>query len=189
MKQILTDEELDAFLDEHCTYPGFPSAGVKFIDIFPLLRRTKMRELEGFSVSESLILVPEARGFIFAQSLGLEKVVFLRKAGKLPGKVLEIPSHTEYSANSLYVQQSALEEFLKNIPDNGRPVEVYFFDDVLATGSTAVSIKKFIDDLEIGGRRFRLMRCGFYLALKALRGEDFIHSNYPDLPVEVVYRH
>lgn len=189
MKRLLTEAELDAFLEDGCTYPDFPKPGVKFIDIFPLLRHTRLKELEGFQVNEPMILVPESRGFIFAHSLGIDKVVFLRKAGKLPGNVLMIPSHTEYSANPLYVQQCALEDFLRRNPDNGRPLEVYFFDDVLATGATAVSVKKFIDNLEIGGRRFRLSGCGFYLAIKALDGVGFIHRHYPDLPVEIVYSH
>jgi adenine phosphoribosyltransferase len=116
--------------------PDFPSSGVLFCDVTPLLA-----DAGGFARCIDALAEPwqdsgvqavcgiEARGFIFgaalAQKLGAGFVP-LRKPNKLPPPVLTVDYKLEYGSDRLQAQSDAL-----------KPGErVLLVDDVLATGGT-----------------------------------------------------
>lgn len=118
------------------TIPDFPSPGVLFRDVTPLLA-----DADGFARCIDALAEPwqgsgvqavcgiEARGFIFgaalAQKLGAGFVP-LRKPNKLPPPVLTVDYQLEYGSDRLQAQSDAL-----------KPGErVLLVDDVLATGGT-----------------------------------------------------
>ncbi len=115
--------------------PDFPSAGVMFKDITPLLSNPI-----GFqaAITELVTSAPrpidtvvgmEARGFIFAAPVALALgagFVPVRKPGKLPGDTLSASYELEYGENTLSIHRDAV-----------RPgARVMVVDDVLATGGT-----------------------------------------------------
>lgn len=129
--------------------PDFPTAGVVFKDISPLLA-----DHQGFSaVVEALAAVGrdasgatvidkvagiEARGFIFAAPVALALgagFVPVRKEGKLPGLTHSQSYSLEYGTATLQIRQDAL-----------KPGErVLLIDDVLATGGTAAATISLIE--------------------------------------------
>ena len=133
--------------------PDFPSPGIVFRDITPLLA-----DADAFSLSIELLAKPwrdagvqtvcavESRGFIFgaamATALGAGFVP-LRKPGKLPPPVIGVDYDLEYGRDRLEARESAL-----------RPGErVLLVDDVLATGGTLAAARALLDklDAEIAG--------------------------------------
>jgi adenine phosphoribosyltransferase len=117
--------------------PDFPSPGIVFRDITPLLRHpgglTDVTEAlaERFLGSDvQLVAGIESRGFLFgaplAQRMGVGFVP-IRKMGKLPGPTLQREYALEYGTNHLEVQSNAIHAGER----------VLLVDDVLATGGTA----------------------------------------------------
>ena len=116
--------------------PGFPSEGVVFKDITPVLA-----DAEGFNGAVEAMAAPwrgvvldavfaiESRGFILgaalARALGLGFVP-VRKAGKLPSKVHGQDYALEYGSDRLEVHCDAV----------APGARVLLVDDVLATGGT-----------------------------------------------------
>ena len=109
----------------------FPSCGISFKDISPLLANNRAYT-SAITDLGSLVDDPpdywvgvDARGFLFASSLALQfggGVVLCRKSGKLPPPTITHTYDTEYSKDELSIH-----------PGTGRVVIV---DDVLATGGT-----------------------------------------------------
>lgn len=127
--------------------PDFPSPGVLFKDITPLLA-----DAGAFAASVDALAAPwrgqhldgvcgiEARGFIFGAALAraLEVgFVPLRKAGKLPAATRGIDFDLEYGRARLEVHADAL-------ADGAR---VLLVDDVLATGGTLVAARSLLEGL------------------------------------------
>jgi adenine phosphoribosyltransferase len=146
--------------------PDFPSPGILFKDITPLLASP---EAFGAAVSEMAlpfrgrgagkVLGIEARGFMFGAALARELnvgFVPVRKPGKLPRATERVSYGLEYGSDSLEIHADAL----------GRGEKVLIADDVLATGGTAaaaadladrlggevVGISVFIELVKLGGR-------------------------------------
>lgn len=127
--------------------PDFPTEGVVFKDITPLLKEPrafsfavdKMSEL----VSEfkpDIIVAAEARGFIFASSVAYKLgvgFVPIRKPGKLPYFTISEEYYLEYAKEKIEMHVDAVE------PDN----RVVVTDDILATGGTALAMSHLVEKL------------------------------------------
>jgi adenine phosphoribosyltransferase len=117
--------------------PDFPTPGVVFRDITPLLAdAAAFATVIGHcadrvkAVGADLVVGIEARGFIFAAPAAIGAGVGfipLRKPGKLPGVTLRESYALEYGEAALEMHEDA-------IP---RGAKVLVMDDVLATGGTA----------------------------------------------------
>jgi adenine phosphoribosyltransferase len=113
--------------------PDFPSPGILFRDIAPLLRdrfEDTIRALDGLlSDAEwreiEAIAGIESRGFILGAALAARRgkgFVLVRKKGKLPPPVVDVSYDLEYGSGVLEMQR-------------GRG-NLLLVDDVLATGGT-----------------------------------------------------
>lgn len=146
--------------------PDFPTPGVVFKDITPLLDDhtafTRVvqalaeagRDGEGNVVVDKVVGM-EARGFILAAPVALALgvgFVPVRKPGKLPWRTRSVAYALEYGEESLEMHVDAVQ-----------PGElVLLVDDVLATGGTAAAATQLVEQ---GGARVHglavLMELGF----------------------------
>jgi adenine phosphoribosyltransferase len=154
--------------------PDFPSPGVTFRDVTPLLA-----DAGGFARCIDALAEPwqgsevqavcgvEARGFIFGAALAQKLhagFVPLRKPGKLPPPVVTMNYQLEYGSDRLEAQSDAL-----------KPGErVLIVDDVLATGGTLAAARALIDQL--GGE---LVGASVVIELAALQGRARWQGNTP----------
>lgn len=172
------NEYFREFVDSHCITKDFPKEGVNFIDIFPIIKRYNLDEFNMvLSFPETLILVPEARGFLFASKMDWQKIVPLRKKNKLPGETMEITYQKEYGEDSLFFQTDCIVKYLDKLSWNKNiPVPVCFFDDILATGGTAKAVTEYFNNLELDGYTFEVVSNKFYVEILGLRGRDILNS-------------
>ena len=151
--------------------PDFPSPGIVFKDISPLLANpekftqviNKMKGvIEGMQVDHLLGI--DSRGFIFAtalaQTLSLP-MVMARKPGKLPGEVVSQSYTLEYGEATLEVQVDAI-----NPGD-----KVLIIDDVLATGGTAKAACELVE--KMGATTSGYL---FFVELEFLNGRKVLNS-------------
>lgn len=157
--------------DHILTVPDFPSQGVRFRDITPLLNNPKafayaidsMAELLQDMQPEALVGI-ESRGFIFAGPLAHKlqlPFVLVRKPGKLPRELHSLEYDLEYGKDCVQVHRG-------DIGDGQRLVIV---DDVLATGGTAQATAKLMG--QAGGRVAGLL---FLIGLNGLGGVQRLGS-------------
>ena len=147
--------------------PDFPTEGVVFKDITPLIADAEyfaeaIRALMDWVEPREpdLILGAEARGFIFGAALAYAVgagFIAARKPGKLPRETVEATYELEYGSDSLQVHRDA-------IPSGAR---VVVLDDVLATGGTAKAKVELVESL--GGLVVGVV---FVLELTFLHGRD-----------------
>lgn len=131
-------------------YKDFPLHDVNFVDIIPFLQD---KELFGCLIDDlgklcqsPNIAAPEARGFLFAAPLMItspkvKNIILLRKKGKLPfndGDLIGIDIEKEYGKDQIYFRLSDVAAGVRK----GDVIEVTFFDDILATGGTALGIAR-----------------------------------------------
>jgi adenine phosphoribosyltransferase len=119
--------------------PDFPTEGIMFKDITPLLAdpdafREAVDVLAEHYADEGVtkVLGAEARGFIFGGALAYKLgagFVPARKPGKLPWETTKAEYALEYGTDSLEMHMDAI-----NADD-----VVLIVDDVLATGGTAAA--------------------------------------------------
>jgi adenine phosphoribosyltransferase len=113
--------------------PDFPSPGILFRDIAPLLRdhfEDTIRALDGLLSDDEwreteAVAGIESRGFILGAAVAARRgkgFVLVRKKGKLPPPVVDVSYDLEYGSGVLEMQRG-----------RGRLLLV---DDVLATGGT-----------------------------------------------------
>jgi len=127
--------------------PDFPSAGIVFKDITPLLAdpsafRDAIDQLAAWAGPRTpdVILGAEARGFIFGGALAYALgcgFVPARKPGKLPSDTVEATYALEYGNDTLQVHADSVTA--------GQRVIV--LDDVLATGGTAKAKIELVEKL------------------------------------------
>jgi len=119
--------------------PDFPTPGIQFKDITPLLADARAFHIVLDLLAEPFIgadirytVAMEARGFIFGGALAARinaGFVPVRKPGKLPAEVDEIAYTLEYGDNRLQMHKGSI------VPGS----RVMVVDDLLATGGTAAA--------------------------------------------------
>jgi adenine phosphoribosyltransferase len=127
--------------------PDYPTPGVTFRDITPLLadpvgfRRCVDDLADRFAdVEVDCVVGVESRGFILAAPIAYRlgaAFVPVRKAGKLPWAVVREEYELEYGRDKLEIHRDAIH------PDE----RVLVIDDVLATGGTAAATARLIEAL------------------------------------------
>ncbi len=129
--------------------PDFPSPGILFRDITPLLsepdafRYAVDALAERFeAVSVDVVVAVESRGFLFAAPFAYRQgvpLVPVRKEGKLPFDTHSASYALEYGMDALEVHVDAI----------GEGQRVLIIDDLLATGGTVAATVRLIG--ETGG--------------------------------------
>ena len=147
--------------------PDYPSEGVMFRDITPLLGDASAFAaavaglVDQFAdVAVDRVVGVESRGFIFGSAVAVAigaGFVPVRKPGKLPWAVVREEYQLEYGSDKLEIHRDAIH------PDE----RVLIVDDVLATGGTARATARLVETL--GGAVAGL---GFVLELAALGGRE-----------------
>ena len=153
-------------------FPDFPTKGVLFRDISPLL---KDPETISFIVNEfskhyksteiDLLAGIESRGFPLACALALKYkkgMIMIRKQGKLPGETEKVSYNIEYGDATMEIQSDAVKSAQR----------VLICDDLLATGGTAKAAASLVE--KIGGR---VAGFAFIVELTEFKGSEVI-KNY-----------
>ncbi len=127
--------------------PDFPSPGILFRDVTPLLASPDAFAAAAYAMAEPFrgsppdkILGIEARGFLFGTALARELhvgIVPARKPGKLPRATESVSYGLEYGKDRLEIHADAFR----------RGERVLVVDDVLATGGTAKAAAELVEKL------------------------------------------
>jgi adenine phosphoribosyltransferase len=155
--------------------PDFPSPGVLFRDITPVLAdpaafTTVATELATSVGAADVVVGIEARGFLLGAAAALVAgtgVVPVRKAGKLPRVAASRTYELEYGTATLELPAETV----------GRGARVFLVDDVLATGGTAAAAADLL--AEVGAT---VIGFGALLELTALNGR----ARLGDVPVHAL---
>jgi adenine phosphoribosyltransferase len=158
----VTSLELREFIRD---IPDFPSPGILFRDITPLLLNAAALDaavtqlaLQVRSTPVDFVVAAEARGFILGAALARELgagFVPARKPGKLPGETVSAQYTLEYGIDALEVHADAL----------AHGARVLVHDDLLATGGTAGALCDLVADLGA-----EIIGCAFLVELTFLGG-------------------
>jgi adenine phosphoribosyltransferase len=170
---MMTEASVEAIKASIRTIPDFPTAGIQFRDITPLLLdKDKFRFCVDYFASITggdvdCVISIESRGFILGSALAYALgvgFVPIRKAGKLPHKTHSASYGLEYGTATVEIHVDALKEGAR----------VVIVDDVLATGGTAEAAVCLI-------KKFNGSIAGLYvlIELAALKGRERLG----DLPV------
>ncbi|HJR85861.1 MAG TPA: adenine phosphoribosyltransferase [Nitrososphaeraceae archaeon] len=126
-------------------WPDFPTKGISFKDVNPLIRSSESLtylDKRLFEICNNLeiskIAAIEARGFFVGSLLAssLKKgLVLIRKEGKLPGPTSKEPYTIEYGTRVMEIQQDAILSGEK----------ILIADDLLATGGTAMAAASLVE--------------------------------------------
>jgi adenine phosphoribosyltransferase len=153
--------------------PDFPSAGILFKDITPLLLdhvavRQAVGELAEWAEPRDVdfVVAAEARGFILGAPLALALdagFVPARKPGKLPSETVSAEYILEYGVDALEMHADAL----------AHGARVLIHDDLLATGGTARALAELVEGLggNVVGFAF-LVELRFLEGRRRLEGRD-----------------
>jgi adenine phosphoribosyltransferase len=145
--------------------PDFPTKGILFRDITPLLLNPEALDaavvrlaLYGRPLDVDLVVAAEARGFMLggalARALGAGFVP-ARKRGKLPSETVSAEYALEYGVDALEMHSDAL----------AGGARVLIHDDLLATGGTAAALADLVQQLGA-----QVVGCAFLVELAALGG-------------------
>ncbi|MGC9771334.1 adenine phosphoribosyltransferase [Fervidobacterium changbaicum] len=151
--------------------PDFPQKGVIFRDITPLIKNpeafkyavdTIVEEVKKFDFD--LVVCPEARGFIIGAPIAYllgKGFVPVRKPGKLPYKTVSDTYELEYGKAELHIHEDAIQPGQK----------VLIVDDVLATGGTALALKRLVE--KVGGE---VVASAFLIELTYLNPRNLLNN-------------
>ena len=151
--------------------PDFPTKGVVFKDITPLLEdpaafreagRALLAFAEGLQVDK--VVGIESRGFFFAPLLAEHlQAGFIpaRKPGKLPWRTSRMEYDLEYGTDTLEIHAESI----------SAGDRVLIHDDVLATGGTARAMCDLVQSLGGG-----VVQCNFLIELSFLNGRQKLNG-------------
>jgi len=151
--------------------PDFPSPGILFKDLTPMLAVPEALELGVRALAEPFrleridrVVGIEARGFVFGAPVALELgvgFVPIRKPGKLPHETMSVSYDLEYGSDTLEMHADAI----------GKGQRVLVVDDLLATGGTAAAAVELLDraGADVVGCTF-LIELGFLAGRERLSG-------------------
>jgi adenine phosphoribosyltransferase len=152
--------------------PDFPTPGVLFYDISPLLAdvqawRATIEQLTALirPFQPDVLVCVESRGFLLVSPLALALNVgftMVRKSGKLPGQTMKLRYNLEYGTDFLEIQ-------LNSIKPNQRVVIV---DDLLATGGTVAATAELVKKMQ-----GQVVGLGCLIELRHLQGRNRL--NFP----------
>jgi adenine phosphoribosyltransferase len=146
--------------------PDFPQPGIGFKDITPVLADPRgldaaVTALAALAPQDvDVVIGAEARGFLLGPALARELgagFVLARKPGKLPSATVRAEYVLEYGTDALEIHSDAVA--------SGARVLVH--DDLLATGGTAKTLCRLVEQL--GGT---VVGCGFLIELAFLNGRE-----------------
>ncbi|ELK31382.1 Adenine phosphoribosyltransferase [Myotis davidii] len=172
----MADPQLQLVAQRIRSFPDFPTPGVLFRDISPLLKdpnsfraaisllANHLKKTHGgkidYIAGKWRVGGLDSRGFLFgpslAQELGLG-CVLIRKGGKLPGPTVSTSYTLEYGKADLEIQRDALEPGQK----------VVVVDDLLATGGTMRAACELLGQL-----RAEVLECLSVVELTSLKGRE-----------------
>ena len=136
------------YLDIINHYPDFPKKGIDFIDILPFLHEKEAYNELIADIASHVhcpnVATVEARGFLFAAPLlvttqTVRNIIPIRKKGKLPfseGDLHDVKIEKEYGSDHVFYR---LSDIAAGVPE-GDTFNITLFDDILATGGTAIGI-------------------------------------------------
>ena len=171
-------------------YPDFPIEGVNFVDIIPFLQDKEVfKSLVddiGAACASPNIVAPEARGFLFTAPLlyggQAENVIPVRKKGKLPfaeGDLVAVDIVKEYGKDQVFYR---LSDLAAGKPE-GDVIPLTFFDDILATGGTALGIARGLESHKVvlDGKSYgiKVTDFVFLVEIEGLGGRDLLESIAP----------
>jgi len=159
---------MEHFSEAIRTIPDFPTPGIQFKDITPLLANGPLfrQAIDCFrkrhaTAGIDMVVGIEARGFIFSSALAYALgagTCMVRKPGKLPHAVHAKTYELEYGTDTLEIHADAFQAGQK----------ILIVDDVLATGGTVAATVDLIHnnfDVEI-------IEIDFLMELKFLNGRE-----------------
>ena len=151
--------------------PDFPTPGILFKDITPLLADPRAFHIILDDIAErfigehiDVIVGVEARGFIFGGALAARlnaSFVPARKPGKLPAPSDKVSYKTEYSTAELEMHKDSIK----------KGARVVVVDDVLATGGTAHAAANLVT-----GQGGEVVAYAFVIELGFLKGRSVLSS-------------
>lgn len=169
MARMLSAETLAYAKSKIRDIPDFPSKGIIFKDITPLLADPRAFHIVLDSIAERFIgehvdaiVGVEARGFIFGGALAARlnaSFVPARKPGKLPASVDKVSYTTEYSTAELEIHKESFK----------RGARVVIVDDVLATGGTAKAAANLV-----AAQHGEVVAYAFVIELEFLKGRGVL---------------
>lgn len=150
----------------------FPTEGILFRDITPLLQNSEGLKQSIDSIAEALegvdcdiIVGPESRGFIFGVPTAYKMnkgFVPVRKPGKLPYEHLAQTYDLEYGSSTIEIHTDAIQ----------RGQKVVIVDDLLATGGTTKAMIELIEKL--GGEIVKIV---YLIELEGLGGREILKGH------------
>jgi adenine phosphoribosyltransferase len=154
------------------TVPDFPSEGIQFKDLTPILgdsdlyRDALQRLVAPFQDAGITHVVGiESRGFWFGPAMAQQLAagfVPARKPGKLPAETIRESYDLEYGTDSLELHADAFGADVRN-------ARVLIHDDVIATGGTAAAACALVK--RAGGT---VVGCSFVMEIAFLNGRSLL---------------
>ena len=164
------------------TVANWPKPGVDFLDISKLLENANafnycthvLMEHAGRADATSIVAL-ESRGFIFGSVIAVRlnlPLILVRKSGRLPRATYSQSYQTEYSQDSIEINQDA--------PVGAKP---YIIDDLLATGGTILAVKSLLKyNFNVHSHN-----AGVVVALAFLPGVDNLAANFVQVDTVATY--
>ena len=149
--------------------PDFPSPGILFRDITPLLAQPDAFKYVIDSLMEhysedafDCVVGIESRGFLLGAPIAYamqKPLVLVRKQGKLPYDTLSVEYSLEYGSNIMEIQ----------VGDISQDSRVLVVDDLLATGGTLRAAAELVENCGA-----TVVGMGLVIELNGLGGRDLL---------------